>query len=103
MKEKIDGVMMEMFDILSKKSNDYGNSWRELGLKGLFCQMHSKYYRLKNLIWLNTEAKVKEESIRDTLIDLANYCVLSVMMLDEQKGDKDDGNKKTVQRRSKKN
>ena len=42
-----------------------------------------KYHRFMNLI-KGTPAKVNE-SLRDTLLDLANYCVLTVMELDKAK------------------
>ena len=85
MDDKLIKVLEEMSMVLEKKSNDYGNSWKALGLKGLFCQIHSKYFRLKNLLWLNKEQKVKNESVRDSLVDLANYCILSVALLDDKK------------------
>lgn len=46
-------------------------------------QISHKYHRFMNLI-NGTPAKVNE-SLRDTLLDLANYCVLTVMELDKAK------------------
>jgi hypothetical protein len=37
--------------------------------------------RLKQLI--KQEAQVKDESIRDTVLDLANYAIMTVMELDK--------------------
>lgn len=39
--------------------------------------MGDKYNRFCRLI--KAEAQVKDESIRDTLIDLANYAIMTVM------------------------
>lgn len=35
----------------------------------------------------DVSAKMKTESLRDTLMDLANYSVMTVMRLDREKGD----------------
>ena len=35
----------------------------------------------------DVSAQVKTESLRDTLMDLANYSVMTVMRLDREKGD----------------
>lgn len=43
-----------------------------------------KYKRLVSLS-KSAEQAVKDESIRDTLIDLANYSLMTVMELDRQK------------------
>ena len=34
---------------------------------------------------MNCPPKDKDESIRDTLLDLANYAIMTVMAMDEQK------------------
>ena len=45
--------------------------------------MDDKMRRLKQLAKGNT-ARVKTESIRDTLMDLANYAIMTVMELDKR-------------------
>ena len=51
--------------------------------KGIFVRMSDKVARIGNL--LTQEAQVKDESILDTLSDLANYAMILRMWL-EQKG-----------------
>ena len=70
--------------------DSYGNSfsqlYQEFGDNGIITaavQISHKYHRFMNLI-KGTPAKVNE-SLRDTLLDLANYCVLTVMELDKAK------------------
>lgn len=75
---------------LQIQNADYGNSfsqlYQEFGDNGIITaavQISHKYHRFMNLI-KGTPAKVNE-SLRDTLLDLANYCVLTVMELDKAK------------------
>lgn len=81
-------IQVEMCDTFKSKNADYGNSfsqlYQEFGDNGIITaavQISHKYHRFMNLI-KGTPAKVNE-SLRDTLLDLANYCVLTVMELDK--------------------
>lgn len=83
-------IQVEMCDTFKSKNADYGNSfsqlYQEFGDNGIITaavQISHKYHRFMNLI-KGTPAKVNE-SLRDTLLDLANYCVLTVMELDKAK------------------
>ncbi len=75
-----------MAETFRRKNHDYGNSFsdsvKELGLVAGFVPILHKCNRLKTLI-KGKEAKVKDESIRDTLLDMANYCILLSMELGE--------------------
>lgn len=81
-------IQVEMCDTFKSKNADYGNSfsqlYQEFGDNGIITaavQISHKYHRFMNLI-KGPPAKVNE-SLRDTLLDLANYCVLTVMELDK--------------------
>jgi len=78
-------VYDSLFDILVKKQNDYGpdNIRKSPGgpLNGLTVRLYDKLARLNNL--LETGATPENESLRDTLIDIANYGVIGVMILDD--------------------
>ena len=79
--------------IYEKKNHDYGDSfgetYNELGIISCVTRMNDKMNRLKTLV--KTDNQVEDESISDTLLDLANYAVMTYMCL--QKGDgKDDIN-----------
>lgn len=83
-------IQVEMCDTFKSKNADYGNSfsqlYQEFGDNGIITaavQISHKYHRFMNLI-KGTPAKVNE-SLRDTLLDLANYCVLTVIELDKAK------------------
>ena len=86
--QRFDHIQVEMRDTFKSKNADYGNSfsqlYQEFGDNGIITaavQISHKYHRFMNLI-KGTPAKVNE-SLRDTLLDLANYCVLTVMELDK--------------------
>lgn len=69
-----------------KKSHDYGDSFNEtfnkLGIVSAITRITDKYNRLVSLCTLpDTERQVKDESISDTLLDMANYCIMTEMEL----------------------
>lgn len=76
----------EMKDIYLRKNQDYGNSFDisldEDGLLVAKIRMGDKLNRFNSLI--KRDAQVHDESSRDTLLDLANYAMMTVMWMDEQ-------------------
>ena len=80
-------ITIEMRNIFEKKNADYGNSfseqYQEYGLVSSCIRLEDKMRRLKRLN--NNEAQVKSESIEDTLLDMANYAIMTVMELRKQK------------------
>lgn len=73
-------------DTLVKKQNDYGptNISRAPGgpLNGLRVRIHDKISRINHLI--DSGATPENESLRDSFLDLANYSVIAMMVLDEE-------------------
>lgn len=85
--KSITDEMTRLFEI---KNKNYGNSFskqfQEYGLTSVCIRLEDKLNRLKSLNKQISEAKngivdinVDDESIKDTLIDLANYSVLAIM------------------------
>jgi hypothetical protein len=76
-------ILHEMGVTFYKKNHDYGNSFNksmdEFGITAAVVRMSDKMERLKTLS--KTDAKVADEKIEDTLLDLANYAVMTVMYL----------------------
>lgn len=74
-----------MYDTFKAKNHDYGNCFSELftecGMTYAYGHMAEKLKRVKSL--MSDEAKVKGESMRDSLLDLANYAILTIMELDK--------------------
>ena len=78
-----DDVLSVLKGIYDRKNADYGNSFDksldEFGLVASVVRMSDKMERIKSLA--NKEAEVKDESIEDTLIDLANYAIMTVLWM----------------------
>lgn len=74
----------EAVEILIKKHEDYGpeNISRAPGgpINGLTVRLHDKVARLANLLKTGNEANY--ESMRDTFIDISNYGLIGIMVLD---------------------
>lgn len=77
-------------EIYAKKNHDYGDSFHatylEEGMAMPRIRLSDKLNRLKSLTRKPCEVQlVNDESIRDTLMDLANYALMTVLELDEEK------------------
>lgn len=69
--------------IYQAKNQDYGNSFEmslyKFGLVASIIRLSDKMNRIESLS--QTKARVKDESIEDTLLDLANYAIMTVIWL----------------------
>lgn len=93
-------IVAHMENTFLRKNHDYGNSfhttWKEFGDKGIVtgvARISDKYHRLLNLS-LGTEPFV-DESIDDTLMDMANYCIMTLMELEKDRSKNSDKTEKT--------
>lgn len=79
-------ILNKMYEIYEKKNADYGDSFSktfdEFGLTASAIRINDKTERFKKLI--KQEAQVQDESIKDTLLDLANYAVLTLMEMSKK-------------------
>lgn len=77
-------LAQEMCELYEKKNADYGDSFNvslsKYGLIAALTRMSDKFNRLESLI-LNKEQKIKDEKLEDTLIDLANYAMMTVLWI----------------------
>ena len=83
-------ICAELHEIYKKKNSDYGNSFGEtfekLGIISAITRISDKYNRLCSLATKSeNERQVKDESIIDTLKDLANYAIMTAMELEKDK------------------
>ena len=73
-------VVTGLNDLYARKNHDYSNSFAQQRLRrkeSILVRLYDKYLRIEQL--MNSEAKVKDENIEDTLLDLANYCIMEVV------------------------
>jgi hypothetical protein len=76
-------ILNSMHDTYIRKNADYGDSFAQqfskYGILSALIRLDDKMRRLEQLS--KNEAQVKEESILDTLLDLSNYSVMTIMEL----------------------
>lgn len=85
-KEICDGLN----ELYARKNHDYGDSFHttfvEEGLAMARIRLGDKFSRFKTLSRLSCndrdKQQVTDESIRDTLLDLANYAIMTVLEMD---------------------
>lgn len=80
-------LLDQIKDTHERKNHDYGDSFTksmdEFGMTAAAIRLTDKLSRFKALI--NSEAKVKDESIEDTLLDMASYAIMTVEYLEKKK------------------
>ena len=85
---KFKDVTEEMNALYERKNHDYGNSfsetYRKLGIVSAATRMLDKMNRIVSLVTKDKQ-EVNDESLRDTLIDIANYAVMTIMEIDKKK------------------
>lgn len=87
-------LMDEIHQLYIRKNHDYGDSFHlsflEEGMAACRIRLGDKMNRFKNLT-LGSTQMVGDESVRDTLIDLANYAIMGVIEMERlarENGDK---------------
>ena len=76
-------MLDDMHNLYITKNHDYGNSvhdtYEKYGLTSFLVRIEDKLNRARTLS--KNDAKVNDEKIEDTLMDMANYAILAVMEL----------------------
>ena len=87
--EQFMSITHNMAKTYAAKNHDYGNSFEQsldkFGLVASVVRLGDKMNRIESLT--KKEAQVKDESIKDTLLDMANYAIMTVMWMDKKSGD----------------
>ena len=82
-------ICAELSLIYDKKNKDYGDSFsksfEEYGTIMCAIRMEDKLNRFKSLAVNSGTQQVNNESIEDTLLDLANYAIMTAMELAARK------------------
>lgn len=78
-------ICKDLHNLYVTKNSDYGNSvsdtFDKFGIDAFLVRMYDKLNRLYNLTRDDSKQKVSDEKIEDTLLDLANYAILTVIEL----------------------
>ena len=87
--EKFTEITSNMAKTYAAKNHDYGNSFEQsldkFGLVASVVRLGDKMNSIESLT--KKEAQVKDESIKDTLLDMANYAIMTVMWMDKKSGE----------------
>lgn len=86
-------LCLELHDTYKAKNTAYGDSfsrtWDDYGITSALVRMSDKWQRI-NALAKGVENKVSDESILDTLKDLANYALMTAMEIERRKDDSAD-------------
>lgn len=78
----------ELHSTWKQKNKAYGDSFSKsvetYGLTAALTRMSDKWNRIENLI-MKSDTNVGDEPLRDSLMDLANYCLMTVMCIEKDK------------------
>ena len=76
-------IARELAVLYERKNTDYGDSFgrsvEKYGLISALTRISDKFNRLESLILKGEHAEVSDESLDDTLKDLAAYCIMTVV------------------------
>lgn len=90
--DKMKDLTNEMLKIYMEKNADYGDSfsksYKEFGIIAPVVRMSDKMERIKQLSKAE-DIKVKDESLKDTLIDIANYAIMTAIEMDLEEEEED--------------
>ena len=80
-------ICEELNSLYEKKNHDYGDSFHlsflEEGMAMPRIRLGDKLNRFKALTRGNKQ-EVSDESVRDTLIDLANYAIMTILEMEKE-------------------
>lgn len=86
-------ILEEIHSTYRKKNADYGDSFNKslekYGLISASIRMNDKFERFDSLIV--NEQRVADENIDDTLLDLANYAIMTAMWIRQRRDNESDG------------
>jgi len=80
--EQMRKVHDEALALFLKKNADYGDAFAKYGVIGVLMRIEDKLQRSMS-ITKNGVNLIKDEGIRDTLLDLHNYAAMAIMLIDE--------------------
>lgn len=76
----------KLTDLYARKNHDYDNSFNKavdvFGIDYAFGKLYDKMNRIIKL--RNNKEEIKDESIIDTIVDMACYSIMTLLAIDEQ-------------------
>jgi isopropylmalate/homocitrate/citramalate synthase len=88
---EFEAITKEMLEVFKRKNHDYGNSFEisldKFGIIAAVVRLGDKMNRIESLS--TKKQQVNDESIKDTLQDMANYAIMTIMWLNNSVKKKD--------------
>lgn len=79
--DRLEEIFEEALELAKRKNEDYGDEpMTKFSEKGALIRMYDKTERLYTLLWENGDRQVKDETIRDTALDIINYSAYLIML-----------------------
>ena len=86
-------ILSNLEDTYKRKNSDYGNSvgdtYEKFGDISFLTRITDKYNRILSLADKGECGEVKDEALEDTILDLANYCLLWLVEREHDAQEKD--------------
>lgn len=79
--EQLSAIQKEALVLFTKKNADYGDAFAKFGIIGVLMRIEDKIQRALS-ITKNGVNLVKDEGMKDTLLDLHNYAAMALMLLE---------------------
>ena len=80
-------ICLTLNNLYAKKNHDYGDSFHqtfvEEGMAMPRIRLGDKFNRFETLSRNLDTQKVSDESLKDTLLDLANYAIMTVLEMED--------------------
>lgn len=77
-----DVICRDIHELYVAKNGDYGSAfsrlWAEVGFLAGYTKLADKFYRIQSLRQKDEMRGAVDETMEDTLLDLAGYCILCV-------------------------
>lgn len=80
--EQMQIIQKEALELFTRKNIDYGDAFAKYGIIGVLMRIEDKLQRSMS-ITKNGVNLIKDEGIRDTLLDLHNYSAMALLLMDE--------------------
>ena len=66
----------------TKYGNSFGDTFDKVGIISAYTRLSDKFNRFEYMV-MNKDNGTDDERLRDTLLDMANYCLMTVMELEK--------------------
>lgn len=86
--ELVHDLYVYNYNTFIEKNKKYGDSFTKsldkYGVVASEVRLSDKYNRMDTLLSLNDSGEDTDESVRDTMLDMANYLIMTVAWLDKK-------------------